>query len=61
MQREHYPQILEQAEVELWIVVRQQIYRYGKLRGAILAFRGAALTFLCVLTAIVIVNLVLRF
>ena len=26
-------QILEQAEVELWIVVRQQMYRYGKLRA----------------------------
>ena len=61
IEREHHAQVLEQAEVELWLAVRHYMYRYGKLRGAVLAFRGAALIFLCVLTASVIVNLVLRF
>ena len=57
---EDHAQVLEQAEVELWLALHHYTYRYGKLRGAILAFRGAALIFLCVLTS-VFVNLVLRF
>ena len=57
----HHTQVLEQAEVELYLAVRHYMYRYGKLRGAILGFRGAAVIFLCILIASVFVNLVLRF
>ena len=41
--------------------MQHYMYRYGKLRGAIIAFRGAAIIFVCVLTASVVVNLVHRF
>jgi hypothetical protein len=41
--------------------MQHYMYRYGKLRGAIIAFRGAAIIFVCVLTASVAVNLVHRF
>lgn len=61
IEAEHYGQVLEQAEVELWLAMQHYMYRYGKLRGAVIAFRGAAVTFVCVLTASVAVNLVHRF
>ena len=61
VEEEHYGQVLEQAEVELWLAMQHYMYRYGKLRGAVIAFRGAAIIFVCVLTASVVVNLVLRF
>jgi len=60
MESQDYAQILEAAQVELWIVVRQHRHRYSKLRGAVRALRRAALAFLMVLIALVIVNLVLR-
>ena len=58
---ERYGQVLEQAEVELWLAMQHYMYRYGKLRGAVIAFRGAAIIFVCILTASVVVNLVHRF
>jgi hypothetical protein len=61
IESEDYAQVLEQAEVELWLAVHHYIYRYGKLRKAVLAFRGAAIIFLCALIASVIINLGPRF
>lgn len=61
IEEEHYGQVLEQAEVELWLAMQHYMYRYGKLRGAVIAFRGTAIIFVCDLTASVVVNLVLRF
>ena len=60
IESEHHSQLLEQAEVELWLNMQHYTYRCRKLRKAIVAFRGAALMFLCVLIASIIAYLVLR-
>jgi hypothetical protein len=51
---EDYFQILEHAEVELWIVIQGYKYRYAKLRGAVGELRAAALIFLALLVTLVV-------
>ena len=51
---EDYFQILERAEVELWIVIQGYKYRYAKLRGAVGTLRAAALIFLALLVTLVV-------
>jgi hypothetical protein len=52
--------ILEAANVELWIIIRQHRHRYARLRSAVRALRFAATAFLAVLTVLVISNLILQ-
>jgi hypothetical protein len=60
MKSETYAQILERAQVELWIEVRSYRLRYIKLRESIRALRYATIAFLVVLIALVIDNLILH-
>lgn len=57
IEQERPAQILEHAEVELWLAMHHYMYRYGKLRGAMLAFRAAAIIFFFVLIASVTATL----
>ena len=52
--------ILEAANAELWIIIRQHRRRYARLRSAVRALRFAATVFLAVLTVLVISNLILQ-
>jgi len=50
-------EILQAAEVELWIGIRQHRHRYVRLRRAVRLLRCAAVAFLVVLAGSMIVNL----
>lgn len=53
--------LLEAAELELWIGIHQHRYRYVRLRLAVRLLRYAAVTFLAILIAAMVVNLAARF
>jgi hypothetical protein len=54
-------EILDAAQVELWIVIQQHRHRYVELRAAVRVLRWAALAFLLVFVGIMITNLLTRF
>lgn len=53
--------LLEAAELELWIGIHQHRYRYVRLRMAVRLLGYAAVTFLAILIAAMVVNLAARF
>jgi hypothetical protein len=53
--------ILEAAQVELWIDIQQHRRRYVRLRSAVLLLRLAAVAFLVVLAGLLVADLLSRF
>ncbi|GIG90267.1 hypothetical protein [Plantactinospora endophytica] len=59
--RQGTPEILQAAQVELWIGIQQHRQRYVRLRAAVRLLRYAAVAFLVILAIAMIGNLFLQF